>query len=79
MSRKWANLVCQKPNLRIAGLIFLWYGEAIQRKGGGAIEYNPTVQYIASMLQRMRPEAVRAVYMVVQELDRMSAPTDKVS
>lgn len=43
------------------------------------MDYNPTITYIATMLARMRPETVRAVYMVVQELDRMSASANRIS
>ena len=72
-------MVLRNPNLRIAGLSFLCYFGAIQRKGGGATEYNPTVTYIASMLSRMRPETVRAVYMIVQELDHAMAGKNNIS
>ena len=63
--------------MRIAGHQFWWYGGTIQKKGGIHID-NPVIEYITSMLRRMRPETVRAVYMVVQELDRASALTDRV-
>ena len=72
-------MVCQKPNLRIAGLIFLWYGEAIQRKGGDPTERDPIIAHIDAMLARMRPEGVRAVYMVVKELDDLLALKNRLS
>lgn len=53
--------------------------KAAKRKGAAAIEDNPTIAYIASMLRRMQPETVRAVYMVVQELDRASCREFRVS
>ena len=65
--------------MRIAGHTLKWYGGAIQRKGGNLIEYNPVIDYITSMLRRMRPETVRAVYMVVQELDRINDHRNSVS
>ena len=53
--------------------------EPSKRKEGSKIEYNPVIDYITSMLRRMRPETVRAVYMVVQELDRINDHRNSVS
>lgn len=54
-------------------------GNQANPKGGIGMDYNPTITYIATMLARMRPETVRAVYMVVQELDRMAVSANRIS
>ena len=53
--------------------------KAAKGKGAAGMEDNPTIAYITSMLRRMRPETVRAVYMVVQELDRAACHESRVS
>ena len=65
--------------MRIAGHQFWWYGGAIQRKGGDHIEREPFIAHVNAMLRRLRPDSVRAVYMIVKELDQLQASENRVS